>query len=336
MAVALLMGAAAFTSCSKDDDPVIPVIDATVTTYTVKQGEQLTITPQVTSLLDGATYEWIDSEGKVLSTTPSVTLDNKVCGLHYYQFKVKNANDDKQCASQIYSVTVEQDLVTVDFEGDYWTALIDTPQYGGPLLYGTDSSTPVNYSWTDPQTQLSSKLTAVWGGYYGYSEGGIAISNYVDADIKNHNNYNYQLAVPVSNGSKNFAVAYCEASMTFADGKARYIESIDMCPTTYALGVCKYGDGYAASLAESGYLTLNIIGILADDTEKNLINIDLASKSGMMEDWITLTFNVFAAGGNVKVKGLKFTMTGSDSSEYGLNTPAYFALDNIVVDNYTE
>ena len=32
-----------------------------------------------------------------------------------------------------------------------------------------------------------------------------------------------------------------------------------------------------------------------------------------------------------KVTSLKFTMEGSDTGEWGLNTPAYFAFDNVVI-----
>ena len=32
----------------------------------------------------------------------------------------------------------EAPYYTIDFEGSKWSALIDTPEYGGPLLYGAD------------------------------------------------------------------------------------------------------------------------------------------------------------------------------------------------------
>ena len=37
---------------------------------------------------------------------------------------------------------------TLTFEGEYWDALVDNPQYGGPLLYG-DMVSGVDYSWVD-------------------------------------------------------------------------------------------------------------------------------------------------------------------------------------------
>ena len=73
-----------------------------------------------------------------------------------------------------------EETVTVDFEGNYFTALVDTPQYNGPMLYGELAST---YRWSDPATTLTGGMTNKWGGQYGFSEGGAALSYYIDAGI---------------------------------------------------------------------------------------------------------------------------------------------------------
>ena len=90
--------------------------------------------------------------------------------------ETQNANEETQ-ASKDY------DLKIVDFEGDYWNALIDDPQYGGKLLYGEGGfgmETP--YTWTDANTGLSHafpKSNGAFGGTYCYWSYGHAISNYV-------------------------------------------------------------------------------------------------------------------------------------------------------------
>ena len=67
------------------------------------------------------------------------------------------------CSKNDDGGTGSQTLV-LDFEGDAWTALVDNPQYNGPLLYGD------GYSWHDPETDLYSELTnscgdnTFWGG----------------------------------------------------------------------------------------------------------------------------------------------------------------------------
>ena len=208
---------------------------------------------------------------------------------------------------------------TLSFEGDEWTALVDNPQYNGPLLYGEGKD---SYDWTDSKTGLSGGLTRAWGGSYGYSEGGVAVSNYIDSDIENHATYEHQLAVPKSNGSKNFAVVYCGAAIKFPEGVKRVVRSMDICPTTYVLGTEVYGDGYAASLAESGNLTLT----LTADNGKTM-DIDLARDGNILKTW-----KRFDLSGLGEVNSISFTMDGSDKSDWGVKHPKYFAFDNVVVE----
>lgn len=212
----------------------------------------------------------------------------------------------------------DENTVVVDFEGEKWTALIDNPQYNGPLLYGEGKD---SYDWSDAETGLSGGLTCAWGGTYGFSEGGTAISNYIDENINEHATYQYQLAVPVSNGSKNFAVVYCDASIKFPDGVRRQINSIDIAPTTYLLGCEVNGDGYAASLAESGNMTLTIT---ADNGM--IVVVDMARDGNILKTWKRVSLRHLGP-----VNSLSFTMDGSDKSSYGVKHPKYFAFDNVVI-----
>lgn len=210
-------------------------------------------------------------------------------------------------------------VATVTFEGAQWNSLIDTKQYGGDLLYGPNAST---YGWTDALTQLSGGMSNSWGGTYGFSEGGTCISNYVSIDLS-HNTYNNQLEVPIGNGSQNFAVAYCPAALTFADGKARTVRSMLVSPTTYLLAVETIGDGWAGKLTEKGsWLTLHITA----DNGKT-VDVELARDGKLQGSWKKVDLSTLGA-----VKTLSFSMEGSDTNEYGLKTPAYFALDNVEIE----
>jgi len=211
---------------------------------------------------------------------------------------------------------------TVTFEGDYFTKLIDSPQYMGPQLYphGDDAKL---YTWTDETTTLSSTFTDAWGDkqYWG---GGIAISNYVDAKLTDAN-YDKQLSVTKSNGSKNFAVVNGTSYMILKT--AKIIRSFDVMNTTYAMNVIKNGNDYAAALTEKGsYFEVQVEGYKAN-TLTSTTTIDLARDGKAVEDWKTVDLSSLGA-----VDSVVFKFYGSDSSEYGLNTPAYFAFDNVVID----
>ena len=79
----------------------------------------------------------------------------------------------------------EPEVAVLAFEGEYWDALIDSPQYGGPLLYGEYDEAGftylgTDYSWHDQDnTELASELCESNGAAI-YWNGGHAVSNYTD------------------------------------------------------------------------------------------------------------------------------------------------------------
>lgn len=208
---------------------------------------------------------------------------------------------------------------TVTFEGNYFTALIDNPQYNGPQLY---PDTETLYTWKDEATTLAGGVTNGYGDYK-YWGGGIAISNYIDADLAN-GDYLHQLAVPVSNGTDNFAVVFCTASLTLDVAKA--IQSMDIIPTTYTLNVEKNGDYSAQALTEAGsFLTIVATGYNGEEQTGEL-KFDLARDGQFVEGWTKVDFSSLGA-----VTKVTFTMEGSDMGDWGLNSPQYFAIDNVVI-----
>lgn len=216
---------------------------------------------------------------------------------------------------------VKENLVQVTFEGDYFTKLIDTPQFKGALLYSANE-----YKWTDAATSLSSSCRkddwSVWGekyaGQFGWGNG-IAISNYVDADETASSNK--QLSVPASNGSSNFAIVWDDDSqLAFADNTAHVIKTMQVSPTTYCLNNVKKaaGEGYEFKVIATG--------TKADGTTSTL-DIVLAKGSDVKTSWFTVDMSTLGA-----VKSVSFKFDGTDKSQYGgLSTPKYFALDNVVV-----
>lgn len=226
---------------------------------------------------------------------------------------VKNEQKDDSGSED---VNPEVRTYTVTFEGEYFTNLIDTVQYGGPLIYSA-----TEYKWTDPSTSLSSTCEKAdwtqWGMGYGWNNG-IAISNYIDNSAQA--SYDKQLSVPVSNGSQNFAVVWDNNSViAFADSTARVIKSMDVCLTTYTLRNIQqnWGEGYEFKVVATA--------TLADGSEKTM-DIQLASGDKAVDNWKNVSLEELGA-----VKSVSFSFDGSDQGTYGLSTPKYFAFDNVVV-----
>lgn len=219
--------------------------------------------------------------------------------------------------------TPTEQTAVLDFENSQFTALIDNPQYGGSLIYSANE-----YKWTDTETKFSGEcVKSDWGnGSYGWGNGA-AISNYVEATITDNNEaYKQQLAVTKSNGSRNFAVIYDNGSkLSFADGQARIIKSMQVINTLYALGNSNVWGSIKQSQKDGYKFTVTVT---ADNGASK--EIVLAENTTAIEDWTNVDLSSLG-----KVKSLTFTFDGTDKSTYSgvtyLNTPKYVAIDNIVV-----
>ena len=254
---------------------------------------------------------------------------------------------------------------TIDFEGAYWDALIDNPQYGGTLIYGTDFNSETwiwtgaeGYTWTDANTTLGFDGFPDSYGSRCFSSGGEVISNYVVADYTDASS-DRQLEIPVAPKSgKNFVVHYGNSDPTaktavamtkgfsvaptfprlrFADNSAHVIKSIDICPTNYVLNSCINGDGYFGPISGDTYLEVKAVGFDATGKATNAASVKIitgsdaeAYKAGTK----TPAWKTWDLSGLGEVHGIIFCVTGSADcyGDYGFNAPAYFAYDNIVVE----
>lgn len=206
----------------------------------------------------------------------------------------------------------EVKTVTVDFEGDYWTKLIDDKQNGGQLIYSDKE-----YKWTDATTTLSSEIVkadwSAWGMGFGWDYG-LAISNYINPDATS---YEDQLSVEKSTG--NFAVAYNDNSeMTFADGQNHHLVSIDLSPVEYAYK-------YMTKIAGEGFKFDVIFTFTKTNGEIAKKTFEFANGTTIQKGFKTFPLDIDA-------NKITINFDGTDKNEYGLLTPKYVAIDNIVVE----
>lgn len=144
-------------------------------------------------------------------------------------------------------------------------------------------------------------------------------------------------------GSNTFAVVNgfgdTAPSMSFTDGAVYEIESIDICPTSYVYGVITQGNPYGMEPdknleQQKGWFKILAYGYDAQGNATNggkPVEYYIAdyrdgskTKTAIASTW--KTWNIAALG---KVNKIKFDFDGSDKGTYGLNTPAYAAIDNI-------
>lgn len=256
-----------------------------------------------------------------------------------------------------------------DFKGDNptfggeksWSSLIDEPQYGGTLLYGSVDDSGVRsgfsseeeaYKWTDENnTWLSNTLSEGYGKWC-YWSGGHAISNYASADIETYGNSNSQLTIYKKsddqslvrtggghNGSDNFAVhfGYVDNSpyslpeeslpaLTFADGTARVIDHMYVNSICYALNCYMNGNGYTEKIGPDDWVAIVAKGYNGDEKTGEAKIYLCNGPENIVTDWTK-----FDLSGLDKVTKVTFNVTGSSDNGSGFSQPAYFAYDDVAV-----
>ena len=260
---------------------------------------------------------------------------------------------------QLQSVTGEMSMVTVQvkaleyelrvltFEGEYWSALIDNPQYGGRLLYGETGMGPADYMWYDEGNTFLKHVMPENYGTTCYWGGGHAISNYVETDLAN-GDYLHQLAVyckdPVTGfgghgGSENFCVhfGYKDGSpfnmtenlpaIEFGDGVARVVDHLYIMWNTYLANCVSNGNGLTAPLAPDGYVKVIAIGYDAEGVKiEQEPEYFLAGSNGNIQEWTK--WDLSSLG---KVSKIEFNVAGDSDNGYGFSQPAYFCYDDVAV-----
>ena len=239
--------------------------------------------------------------------------------------------------------------------GGDWTSLIDDPQYGGKLLYGSDGAGVTTeseaYKWTDENNTMLSHVFPFNYNAYCYWGGGHAISNYGTGDIADYGGFQTQLTVykkGVSgltrtgaghNGSNNFAVhyGYIDGSQynktevlpafSFTDGVERVVDHMYITNTTYALNCYIDGNGLTAKIGDNDWVKVVAIGYDANGKKTGETDIHLCNgPDNIVMDWTKWDLSVLG-----KVYKVAFNVTGSSDNGYGFSQPAYFAYDDVAV-----
>jgi hypothetical protein len=137
--------------------------------------------------------------------------------------------------------------------------------------------------------------------------------------------------------SSNYGIAYGDGA-SFTLPTPGNVSGFEIANTTYAYLTMANGDpyGFTAPLASpSGYLAVTAAGFLQGNStgsaEFYLADFRTLSSPGILPGWAW--FDLSALG---SVDTVSFTFTGSDTGIYGLNTPAYFAIDNLTYGSVPE
>jgi hypothetical protein len=169
---------------------------------------------------------------------------------------------------------------------------------------------------------------------------GFAYSSKTDTTTPGFENQYSAIPGSGADGSTIYAVGqmgFGGAPPTVSFEEGAYPQSVRLTNTTYAYLSMKNGDAFAkkfggADGTDPDWFKLTITGTSFAGTTTGTVEVYLADfrADGTVDDvlidsWIEVDLSRLG-----EVSTLSFALSSSDNGEYGMNTPGYFALDNLV------
>ena len=178
-----------------------------------------------------------------------------------------------------------------------------------------------------------------YGGFWG---GGWAISGKKDSIDANFTNLYGAVPAAGNLGTLTYAVGQQGAVMKLTgEATSSVIRGLYVTNTTYAHGIMRDGDpnGFATIFGgENGdapdFFLLTIKGYRQGELIEDSVDFYLADYrfSDNLEDYVVDEWTYISLESLGEVDSLLFTLDSSDKGENGINTPAFFAVDDVIIE----
>ncbi|MDR1552416.1 MAG: DUF4465 domain-containing protein [Prevotellaceae bacterium] len=337
--LALLCAAAtvgmATVSCSDDD--VVPspeVFDVSIVsktgTFEVVQQDELELSGIVNPRLTSATYIWTVDGIAQTSTDTVFKFTSNVSGDHTVTFSAAN---DRGAGTKTVTVKVIPAKI-ITFEDASLDA--DGILREGTLI-GEDDYGMGNFweAYSEAGITFRSYVATAWTFWCGFE-----ISNNHDMTTAGYTNDASVYHTGGHSGSK-FALCYDGGSMMGAgydaefyvsDNSNKVFDHVYITNSTYAaLEMLNGGFGKQFTYADKDWFKLTVKGFDSNGTEKGTVEFYLAdfrtaNSGGIVTEWTKVDLKPLGA-----VQKLQFSLSSSDTGGYGMNTPAYFCIDDLAI-----
>jgi len=243
-----------------------------------------------------------------------------------FTFSSCKKDDEKEeiIDPEITTITVDFEDVILNSEG-FWNGsdLSGIPQKEDP--YGMGEITNYYGSFKSGSVSFQNKYTEEWMIWSGF-----ACSNWTDqtnADVI-ANKYSVY-ADGGANGSEKFAVAYDTSNFKFEDGITKTIQSVMVNNSTPTYLALKNGNDFSKVFEAGDWFKLTFTGYDAQGNETGNTDFYLADfrngKTYICSDWTKVGLSSLG-----KVNKIEISFSSSDTGDWGINTPTYVCLDNLV------
>lgn len=173
---------------------------------------------------------------------------------------------------------------------------------------------------------------------YDYWSAGFAVSNITDDTQTGYGGLYIAQPFIGNTSSANYTIGQRDAEITFIEVKS--IQSVYISNNVYAYTSMRDGDSFAKQFGGSSgddpdWFLLTIEGFDLADNSVGTVEFYLADYrfSDNLQDYIVDAWTLVDLSSLGNVKKLKFSLTSSDVGSFGMNTPAFFALDDLTYSN---
>ena len=301
-------------------------------TESVESGGQASLSVTVSEGTAPFAITWTNGKHEEIATASLDDFGTAVsvyapseCDLYYVTVTDKNGKQ----AADTCRVAVTGDAVTATFENLYlekdgfWRG----PDTKGVSATGTYYDKQLIGSFLSGSYSFENNYSLDYGSWQGF-----AYSNRTQTSFSTITPDQFNSVVGNGyDGSENYAVAYSTGVIKVLN-KPLEGDIINGCYITnnaYAMNTITTGDSYAHKFGKDDYLKIVFTGHHADGTEDKveyyLADYRAAKEADRyyLDTWQWADLRPLG-----KVTSVSYTIEGSDSGQFGLNTPAYFCMDN--------
>lgn len=233
--------------------------------------------------------------------------------------------------------------------------LLDLSKSTTPLTFD-ETNGMWNGTYDDDETEIESQVFSIvhgsysdWKTWWGFTasnstnnsyesntltyqfsnmaKGGILLNE--DGTIKTND-----FGAPLTGKEMPYLVAFPKSEITFNTGKCYEVIGAYVNLNTYTFYSILYGDGYSRAFTEGDNLKLIVHGVDSEENEKT-VEVTLAEFSNgnltASTGWQYIDLRELGV-----VEEIYFTMSSTDTGEWGMNTPSYFCLDKLAVKEVSE
>lgn len=214
---------------------------------------------------------------------------------------------------------------------DFEEFSIPNDSFNNGAAYALDS----NWKGFEPANTnviFTNKYDTSWGGFWNK---GFALSTKTDSTTAGFTNL-YSAYTKTGNTSRTFAVGQQRARIVFKNQDELVIRSLAITNSAYAALSMKNGDSFAKKFGgtsgnDSDWFMATFIGYRNGVKLNDSVNFYLAdfrftdnSKDYILNKWETVDLTSLGLHDSIEIK-----LTSSDTGAFGMNTPAFFCIDNV-------